>query len=112
VGVDATLLGPRPSLAPGNLRSLANPSHPVSLAFVPTVIHLLTALSLCSEDPAWKRLITHTPTVHERISLITTIFSDDNQAEMVKNLSGDDAQKFIDVLDGVSFRILSPPRNG
>jgi len=68
--------------------------------------------SLRSEDPAWKRLITHTPTTHERISLITTIFSDYNQAEMVKDLRGDDAQEFIDVLDEVSLRILSPPRNG
>jgi len=67
---------------------------------------------LCSEDPAWKRLIAHTPTTHERISLITTIFSDDNQAEMVRNLSGNDAQDFIDVVDEVSLRTLPSPNGG
>ena len=51
-------------------------------------------------------MITHTLNTYERISLATAIFSDDNQAEMVKNLSGDDAQGFIDVLDEVSLRIL------
>jgi len=57
-------------------------------------------------------LITCTPTAHERISLIAAIFSDDNQAEMVKNLSGNNAQGFIDVVDEVSLRILPPPNGG
>jgi len=56
-------------------------------------------------------LITRTPTTHERISLIAAIFSDDNQAEMVKNLSGNNAQDLIDVVDEVGLRIL-PPSSG
>jgi len=54
-----------------------------------------------SEEPAWKQLISHTLAIHERISLITTIFSDDNQVEMVRQLSGNDAQTFIDRIDEV-----------
>ena len=37
----------------------------------------------------------------ERVSLIATIFADKNETEMVRNLSGDDAQAFIDVIDEV-----------
>ena len=44
----------------------------------------------------------HTLTPHERISLITMIFSDHAQVGMVGNLSRDDAQNFIDVIDEVS----------
>ena len=55
-----------------------------------------------SEHPPWKQLITRTFATHERISLITTIFSDNDQVEMVKQLSGDDVQTFIDVLDEAS----------
>jgi len=60
-----------------------------------------------SGDPAWKRLIGHTLATHERISLIATIFSDPNQVEMVGELSGDDAQSFIDAIDEVSSRTIS-----
>jgi hypothetical protein len=38
----------------------------------------------------------------ERISLITAIFSDSHQVHMVRNLSEDDAQNVIDVIDEVS----------
>ena len=54
--------------------------------------------------PAWERLIRDTLSVHERISLVTTIFSDRNQVEMAGNLYGDDAQTFIDMIDEVSAR--------
>ena len=37
----------------------------------------------------------------ERISLITDIFSDRDETEVVKCLSGDDAQSFVDVIDEV-----------
>jgi hypothetical protein len=67
---------------------------------------------VCSELPAWKRLISHTLVTHERISLITTIFSDDNQVEMVRDLSGDDAQTFINTIDEVSLYTPSPLKNG
>ena len=61
---------------------------------------------MCSEDPDWKRLISNTLVTHERISLIETIFSDSNQVEVVKQLSGDDAQSFIDTIDEVISRTL------
>jgi hypothetical protein len=47
-------------------------------------------------------LIGNTLSTRDRISLITTIFSDHDQVEMVGNLCGDDAQSFIDVIDEVS----------
>ena len=59
-----------------------------------------------SEQPPWKQLITRTFAIHERISLITTIFSDNDQVEMVKQLPGDDFQTFIDVLDQASPRVI------
>ena len=47
----------------------------------------------------------------ERVSLITTIFSDHNQVRVVRDLSGDGAQAFIDIIDGVSLCTLLPPKN-
>ena len=58
---------------------------------------------MCSEDPAWKRLISHPLTTYERISLIAAIFSDKNPAKVVGHLLGDDIQAFIDTIDEVSF---------
>ena len=55
------------------------------------------------EVAAWKRLISHTLTMNERISLITMIFLDDNQVETVGQLYGSDAQTFVDTIDGVSL---------
>ena len=55
-----------------------------------------------SNDPAWKQLIGRTLTMDGRIALIMTIFSDDTQVEMVGQLSGDDAQTFVDTIDEVS----------
>jgi len=57
---------------------------------------------MCSGRPVWKRLISHGLAADERIPLITTIFSDSNQVEMVEHLSGDDAQNFINIIDEVS----------
>lgn len=47
----------------------------------------------------------------ERISLITTIFADHVQVEMVGNLSGDDGQAFIDMIDEVSSHKISYPKD-
>ena len=58
------------------------------------------------DPPAWKRLISYTLTTDERISLIATIFSDHNQVQVVKHLSGHDAQIFIDTIDEVSLYTL------
>ena len=54
-----------------------------------------------SEDPAWKQLISHTLATHDRISLITAVFLDDNQVKRVGLFSGDGAQNFIDMIDEV-----------
>ena len=65
---------------------------------------------MCSEEPAWKQLTSRTLATHERISLITAIFSDRDQVKMVENLIGNDAQNFIDVIDEVSICTLSSER--
>ena len=45
----------------------------------------------------------------ERVSLITMIFSDRNEIEMIGQLSGNDAQAFVDMIDEASLCALSPP---
>ena len=45
-----------------------------------------------------------------RVSLIVTIFSDDNEAKNARNLSGDDAQAFIDMIYEVSLGTLPLPK--
>ena len=52
-------------------------------------------------------MISHTLTMDERIPLITAIFTDHIQVQMVANLSGDDAQSFINVIDEVSSHVLT-----
>ena len=47
----------------------------------------------------------------ERVSLITTVFSDDNKVEIARGLSGGDAQAFIDTIDEVCLCTVSPPDN-
>jgi len=54
-----------------------------------------------SDIPAWRRLISRPCATDERISLITGIFSDSNETQVVKGLRGDDAQVFVDVMDEV-----------
>ena len=44
--------------------------------------------------------------MNERISLTTAIFLDDNQVETVGQLSGSDAQTFVDTIDEVSLQRL------
>ena len=56
-------------------------------------------------------MISDTLTIEERVSLIVEIFSDRDQVEMVRNLSGDDAQTFIDVTDEASFYIFIPQKS-
>ena len=48
--------------------------------------------------PGWKRLTRGPLATHERISLITTIFSNRDEIEMIKRLCGEDAQIFIDTI--------------
>ena len=54
--------------------------------------------------PAWKYLIDRPLTTDERVSLIANLFSDHDETETLKDLSGGDAQSFIDVIDRVPLR--------
>ena len=62
---------------------------------------------MCSNLPLWKRLISYPLSTHERIALITSIFSDHGEVEAVEHLTGNDAQTFIDLIDEVSTYIIS-----
>ena len=46
----------------------------------------------------------------ERIPLLTSIFSDRDEVEVFKYLSREDAQAFIDVIDGVGVLSLKMVR--
>ena len=56
--------------------------------------------------PGWKHLILSPLATHERISLITTIFSNRDEVETVRRLSGEDAQAFIDAIYEAGSYIL------
>ena len=53
------------------------------------------------DHPGWERLIRTPLATNERISLITTIFSNRDEIEMARHLNSGDAQTFIDVIHGV-----------
>ena len=55
----------------------------------------------CSDAPVWKQLIDRPLTTDERASLIADLFSNRDEIENLKILSGSDAQSFIDVIDEV-----------
>lgn len=50
--------------------------------------------------------------MNERIPLITSIFADRDEMEVLESLSGNDAQAFVDVLDEASIHIILPLKNG
>ena len=101
--INATVLGTRPSLAPGNIRSFTNSSYPVSSSSVLAVICVLADdIFACRILPTWKQLITFPLSEDERISRITSIFSDRNEIKAAIDLSGEDAQAFIDAIDEVN----------
>jgi len=54
-------------------------------------------------------LISYQLRVDERVSLITAIFSDPGEVEVVGQLSGDSAQTFVDMLIEVSAHTLLLP---
>ena len=60
----------------------------------PQVLEVVQIITL----PFRERLVGHTLGADERIRLITTIFSDDDQAKVVRPPSGGDTQTFIDVI--------------
>jgi len=57
---------------------------------------------MSSTPPPWKRLIDPELPKDERIQLITSIFSDRDEVEVFKYLTGNDAQIFVDVIHEVS----------
>ena len=101
MGVDSKMLGSRGSPTPTSAANF------VWLVSVPAL-----AATMCWPDetlprsgtPAWKRLIDRPLAADERITLITAIFSDRNETEVVRRLCGDDAQRFVDVIDEVFRR--------
>jgi len=63
--------------------------------------YLFNGFLTCDRIPAWKHLIDCPLGTNERIPLIADIFSNCDETEVVKCLSGDDAQSFVDVVDEV-----------
>ena len=51
----------------------------------------------------WKHLADRPFTTDERVSIIADLFSDPDEIEALKDLSGSDAQSFVDMVDEVSF---------
>ena len=54
-----------------------------------------------SDFPVWKYLTDGPLTRDERVSLIADLFSDQDEIDALKALSGNDAQSTIDVIDEV-----------
>ena len=63
---------------------------------------------MSSEPPPWKQLIDPTLPTNERVRLVKSIFSDRYEVEMLKHLSGNDAQAFVDVIYEASICVLLP----
>ena len=80
----------------------------IELAHDSTLHQYFSLTAAPSYPPALKRLISKRPAQRGRIPLITTIFADRNEVEVVKQLCGDDAQIFVDLVDEVSLCGLSP----
>ena len=66
---------------------------------------------MSSNPPPWKRLIDPQLPTNERIQLIKSVFSDRDEVEVFKYLSGNDVQAFVDVIDEASVRTLLPLEN-
>lgn len=93
---------------------------PTSERGLPDVADPAFADPLRSSDPSihtgvdhlgWERLTQSPLAMHERVFLITTIFSNRDGVEVVRHLCGDNAQTFINVVYDASFYILPLPRN-
>jgi len=102
MGVDATMLGPGSSSTPAGVANFAR-----LVGFHSGMTHHVCSpnrLFTRSGTPPWKSLINCPLATDERVSLITAIFSDRNETDVVKRLRGDYAQSFVDVVD----EVLSP----
>lgn len=62
---------------------------------------------MCSEHPAWERLISNTVAMHRLVSLIMGSFLDHSQVEVAGHLSRDDAQTFADVVNKEVLHIFA-----
>ena len=71
-----------------------------------STFHNLRLITDCSNPLAWKRLIDPGFPVDKRVDLVTSIFSDRSEIKRVTNISGDDAQAFINAIDEVSLHAL------
>ena len=56
-----------------------------------------------SDLPAWKQLIDSNLAAHERMPLVTAVFSNRGGVKVAGGLCGDDAQTFVDMTDEVSL---------
>ena len=107
MGIDAKLLESGSAFAPHSFGGVECVARLVGLRLIANPVDSFAqSFPLGSNYPAWKLLITATLPTHEIISLITTIFSNSDQSRAIRNLSGDDAQAFVDRLEGVSSRII------
>ena len=91
------------------LQVLTTPS--VLRLFWRSPIHWLDCALAYSDLPSWKRLISPALSMDERVSLITSVFSDRDEIEVFRNLSGDDARAFVDVVDEASIHVLLHLKN-
>jgi Rad3-related DNA helicase len=76
-----------------------------SIAPQPSTLHTASDPSILFDlkSSACRRLISHTLSPHETISLIKAIFTSEAETNVIRDLRGDDAQTFIDVVYGVRF---------
>ena len=65
---------------------------------------LVDQLLRSSDIPVWKHLTNDPLTTDERVSLIADLFSDRDEIDTLKALSGGDAQSVIDAIDEVPVR--------
>ena len=93
---------PALSTAQQALSDIADPGRPVPPHPPNSSIHAGI------DPPGWKRLIRGSLVQHERLALVTAIFSNRDEAEAAKCLCGDEAQNFIDVIYEARSHPLSP----
>ena len=103
-------------------RSFTNEPHqPSRLQRTPSPITLASGSSSTTPTPdtssdlsaladpkssACRRLISHTFSPHETVSLIQVIFTSKAEINIIRDLRGDDAQAFIDAVHGVRLRFI------
>ena len=83
----------------------------IELAHNSTLYQYFSLTADTSYRPTLRQLISHRSAPCERIPLVTAIFSDRSEDEVVKQLSGDDAQTFVNLVDEVRPCNLSPIKN-